>query len=83
MEVIPEQWFLALQLPLKASGRHWWDKGKSWPFDLHMEGWDIVRDGNIKEENPLQGGIRELKEKNTIGTRTRLVTKFKRNIYKN
>ena len=82
MEVIPEQWCWALQLPLKASGRWQWDKDKSQPFDLHVEGWDRAKGSNIKEKNPFTGGSSDnWKKKNTIALRTVIVTKSKRNTY--
>ena len=35
-------------------------------------------EGYIIERNPTVGGIRELRKKNTVGTRIGLVTKFKK-----
>ena len=42
-----------------------------------MDGGD-EEEGYIRERNPMVGGIRELRKKNTIGTRIGLVTKFKK-----
>ena len=42
-----------------------------------MDGGD-EEEGYIIERNPTVGGIRELRKKNTVGTRTGLVTKFKK-----
>ena len=41
-----------------------------------MDGRD-EEEGYIIERNPTVGGIKELRKKNTVGTRTGLVTKFK------
>ena len=82
--MIPEQWCSTLQLLLKFSGRCWWDKDKNQPFDLHMEGWDRAKGGNIKEKNPITRRSSDhcKKKKNTVALKTVIVTKSKRNIYR-
>ena len=44
---------------------------------------EMKEEDSIKEKEYLEGGGSENWEKNNVGTRTGLVAKFKRNIYKN
>jgi len=56
---------------------------KNQPFDIHGEGQDGAKEGNIKKKNPIVRGIGEFVVKNIVALRTIIVIKSKRNIFKN